>query len=155
MVREINEIIELSLQNPKYQVWATHMKCALDSADRLRLESPESTTDLEDSFTGVFPYYDRITRQIDVNGQKRRLSRTEQVAFEFIARNSYAGRVTPGIDINRHIFHDDSDPNQARTLVMRIRRKIEVDYQHPQRLLTFRGWGYLLIPAGQIPQKFL
>lgn len=95
--------------------------------------------------------YPRVTidltnRQVTVDGEEVRLSRTEWELLYHLASN--AGRVMMHSELLSRIWGPEfrDETYYLRTWVSRLRAKLEDDRENPELITTFPGLGYRLEP---------
>lgn len=86
----------------------------------------------------------RALRTID--GQWHELSDKEAVLLQFLARNP--GRALSRADILEEVWGMDATPTERTVdnFIVRLRRWVEPDHEHPRYIVTVRGWGYRYEP---------
>jgi DNA-binding response OmpR family regulator len=87
---------------------------------------------------------DFLTRRVMVDGLKVGLSPTEYRLLHYLAVN--AGRAVTQDDLLSKVWGNEylGEHEVLRVTVWRLRQKIEASPQHPQRLITVPGVGYIL-----------
>ncbi|MEE9208804.1 MAG: winged helix-turn-helix domain-containing protein [Gemmatimonadota bacterium] len=87
---------------------------------------------------------DLAQRSVAVRGNPLRLTPREFAVLEILARNR--GRVVFSDQLVTRVWGEADRPNLAlvRTVVSRLRQKLETDSSHPQYIETVPGAGYLL-----------
>jgi two-component system, OmpR family, response regulator RegX3 len=88
--------------------------------------------------------------EASVNGEPVQLTQSELKLLALLSRDP--GRVYSRRQIMQHLWNSDfvGDERAADLHVSNIRRKIERDPEHPERLVTVRGAGYKLVaPVGE------
>lgn len=87
-------------------------------------------------------------RQAVVKGQAVRLTPTESRLLFALAANLGQTVTTETLVSRGWSETDDAEPSYVWVTMRRLRQKIEADPNHPRHLLTVRGIGYRLVPAG-------
>lgn len=74
------------------------------------------------------------------------LSEKEVVLLQFLARNP--GRALSRADILEEVWGMDATPTERTVdnFIVRLRRWVEPEPDHPRHILTVRGWGYRFEP---------
>lgn len=77
-----------------------------------------------------------------------KLTRTEFDILRCLARG--AGQIVPQADLMREVWGATKEANlvNLKVQIRGLRRKIEVDPEHPRRVLSQRGQGYRLVEGG-------
>ena len=90
---------------------------------------------------------DLVRHEVRVDGQTVRLTPSEFRLLSFLA--SAPERVFTRREIMQHLWQSEyvGDELASDMHVSNLRRKIEPDPEHPQRVLTVRGVGYKLVAA--------
>jgi DNA-binding response OmpR family regulator len=90
---------------------------------------------------------DLVRHRIDVDGQPVQLTPTEFRLLSLLATDPE--RVFSREAIMRHLWESAfvGDTRTVDVHVRNLRRKIEHEPAHPERLITVRGVGYQLRPA--------
>jgi two-component system response regulator RegX3 len=90
---------------------------------------------------------DLVRHRIDIDGQPVQLTPTELRLLSLLATDPE--RVFSREEIMRHLWQSAfvGDTRTVDVHVRNLRRKIEREPAHPQRLVTVRGVGYQLRPA--------
>ena len=79
-------------------------------------------------------------------GQWHELSEKEVVLLQFLARNP--GRALSRADILEEVWGMDATPTERTVdnFIVRLRRWVEPEPDHPRHIVTVRGWGYRFEP---------
>ena len=88
---------------------------------------------------------DPVRHRVELEGKQIHLTPTE---FRLISLlGARPGEVHSRAEIMRHLWQSDyvADPRTVDVHVRNIRRKIERDPTHPERLVSVRGFGYQLL----------
>jgi len=91
---------------------------------------------------------DHLRHRVDVDGQQVALTRSEFRLLALLAGEP--DRVFTRREVMQHLW-DSPHVGPRRTCdvhVANLRRKIEADPRHPERLVTVRGVGYKLVGPG-------
>ena len=92
-------------------------------------------------------YYDQ--RRVTVAGRRIRLTPTEYELLRVLSIN--ARRVSTYDSLLRQVWRErSSDPELVRTVVKKLRRKLNDDAAKPRYILTERGVGYRLAEPGTL-----
>lgn len=80
------------------------------------------------------------------DGQWHELSEKEVVLLQFLARNP--GRALSRADILEEVWGMDATPTERTVdnFIVRLRRWVESEPDHPRHIVTVRGWGYRFEP---------
>lgn len=80
------------------------------------------------------------------DGQWHELSDKEAVLLQFLARNP--GRALSRADILEEVWGMDATPTERTVdnFIVRLRRWVEPEPDHPRHIVTVRGWGYRYEP---------
>ncbi len=80
------------------------------------------------------------------DGQWHELSEKEVVLLQFLARNP--GRALSRADILEEVWGMDATPTERTVdnFIVRLRRYVETEPDHPRHIVTVRGWGYRFEP---------
>jgi two-component system, OmpR family, response regulator RegX3 len=90
---------------------------------------------------------DLARHEVTVEGRPVRLTRSEFKVLALLAEEPE--RVVTRRQVMQHLWESDyvGDEHACDVHVSNLRRKIEGDPAHPERLVTVRGVGYKLVPA--------
>ena len=90
---------------------------------------------------------DATRHRVEVDGRQVRLTPSEFKLLAFLAREP--DRVLTRTQIMEHLWetHYVGDPRACDVHVSNLRRKIERDPAHPERIVTVREVGYKLVPT--------
>jgi len=85
--------------------------------------------------------------ELTVDGEAVRLTLSEFKVLALLAERPE--RVVSRRELMQHLWSSDhvGDEHACEVHISNLRRKIERDPTHPQRLVTVRGMGYKLIAA--------
>jgi len=94
---------------------------------------------------------DLARHQVAVDGRSVHLTRSEFRLLTFLAEQSE--RVFSRREIMEHLWESPyiGDERACDIHISNLRRKIEDDPRHPERLVTVRGVGYSLVPFVSVP----
>ena len=103
------------------------------------------TSFLQESFTGYRDDYlviDLDSRQITINGERIKLTRTEYKLLAYLVQNS--GRILTFEQILNHVWGEayQGSVDYVHVYISHLRRKLEIDPKSPQYLFTEHGIGY-------------
>jgi DNA-binding response OmpR family regulator len=90
---------------------------------------------------------DFARHRVEVDGQPVRLTPSEFKLLAFLAEEP--DRVLTRTQIMEHLWETQyvGDPRACDVHVSHLRRKVERDPAHPERIVTVREVGYKLVPA--------
>ncbi len=86
--------------------------------------------------------------QATVRGESVPLTPTESRLLFALAANLGQTVTTETLLIRGWAETDDAEPSYVWVTMRRLRQKLEADPNHPRHLITVRGVGYRLVPAG-------
>jgi DNA-binding response OmpR family regulator len=97
---------------------------------------------------------DMQRREASVSGQSLVLTPTEFDTLAYLAQ--HVDRVVSCRELVRAVHGYDTTEHEARPImrvhIHRLRQKIEADAEHPERLLTVRAAGYMLVVEPRPPR---
>lgn len=96
---------------------------------------------------------DSLRHEVRVDGRPVRLTPSEFRLLSMLAAEPE--RVLSRKEIVQHLWESDyvGDERVADMHVSNLRRKIEDDPSDPRRIVTVRGYGYKLVPGGDVNES--